>query len=91
GADGKPEGNFEKLVGQTQIAFAELLKRRVDAIYWFSDFEDKVTPQVVEKLTAELMLKRVRLYLHNFAGPNIRPMLTEMAEKTGGTVDADKP
>jgi hypothetical protein len=91
GADGKPEGDFEKLVGQTQLAFAELLKRRVDAIYWFSDFQDKVSPQMVDKLTSELMLKRVRLYLHNFAGPNIRPMLTEMAEKTGGTVDADKP
>lgn len=91
GADGMPEGDFEKLVGQTQVAFEELLKRRVDAVYWFADFEDKVSPQVVEKLTSQLMLRRVRLYLHNFAGPNIRPMLTEMAEKTGGTVDADKP
>lgn len=91
GADGMPEGNFERLVGQSQIAFDELLKRRVDAVYWFADFEDKVSPQVVEKLTSQLMLRRVRLYLHNFAGPNIRPMLTEMAEKTGGTIDADKP
>ncbi len=91
GAGGMPDGNFQKLTGQTQVAFEELLKRRVDAIYWFSDFEDKVSPPVVEKLTGELMLKRVRLYLHNFAGQSIPSILTEMAEKTGGTVDTDKP
>ncbi len=91
GADGMPEGNYPKLVGQTQVAFEELFKRRVDAIYWFADFEDKVSLQLVEKLTTELKFKRIRLYLHNFAGSNIPSTLTEMAEQTGGTVDIDKP
>jgi hypothetical protein len=91
GNDGKPEGDYNKLIGQTQIAFEELLKRRVDAIYWFSDFEDKVTPQMADRLTNELIGKHVKLYLHNFAGLYINPTVTEMAEKTGGMDDTGKP
>lgn len=90
GAGGSSEESFLKLIGQTNAAFGELLKRRVDAIYWFADFEDPVNSELVDKLTKELMMKRVRLYLHNFAGSNIPSILTEMAAKTGGTVNTDQ-
>jgi hypothetical protein len=91
GDDGKPTGTAPKLIGRTQVAFEDLLKRGVDTIYWFADFQDAVDPRVADRLTAQLKNKRVKLHVHNFAGSKINTEVTAMAEKTGGTVNTEKP
>ena len=83
-------GSSAKLIGRTQVAFDDLMKRGVDTIYWFSDFADAVDPRVVERLTSDLRAKRIKLHLHNFAGTDIDPVVRELAEKTGGTISVRK-
>lgn len=94
-AEKAPDGSSisigPKLMFQTQVAFDDLLKRGVDAIYWFADFDDAVDPRVADRLSAELLNKHVRLHVHNFAGQEINPEVAAMAAKTGGTVNIDKP
>ena len=79
------------MIGRTQVAFDDLVKRGVDTIYWFSDFADKVDAAVVEKLSSQLANRKIVLHVHNFAGKKINPLVTEMAEKSGGTVNTEKP
>jgi hypothetical protein len=88
---GKPDGTAPKLIGRTQVAFEDLLKRGVDTIYWFADFQDAVDPRIADRLTSAMKNKRVKLHVHNFAGAKINDVVMEMAEKTGGTVNTEKP
>lgn len=85
------EDSSPKLIGQTKGAFDDLVKKGVDSIYWFADFADRVDPEVVKKLRSELERKKITLHVHNFAGKPINPLVTEMAEKLGGTVNTEKP
>jgi len=89
GPGGKLEGTSEKLIGQTQVAFDELLKRRVDTIYWFSDFLDDVDAKVAERLISQMKTSRVKLHLHNFASRRVNPIVLEMSVKTGGSSNTD--
>jgi len=91
GADGKLDGTAGKLIGQTQAAFEELIKRGADTIYWFADFADPVAPREVERLSAKFKNKSIKLHVHNFAGKKINPLVVEMAENSGGTVNTEKP
>jgi hypothetical protein len=86
----KAETSYDKLIGQTQVAFDELLKRNVDTIYWFSDFEDSVDPRVADTLTTQLKLRHVKLHLHNFASNRTNESVLEMAKKTGGTSNTEE-
>ncbi len=91
GAEGKFDGTSPKLIGRTQVAFEELIRRGVDTIYWFADFADAVDPRVVDRLETQLAGKRIKLHVHNFAGKKIHPEITALAEKLGGTVNTEKP
>ncbi len=84
-------GDSGKLIGRTQVAFDDLVKRGVDTIYWFADFADKVDVEVLEKLSSQLEDRKITLHVHNFAGKKINPLITAMAEKSGGTVNTEKP
>lgn len=87
-----PEGGTpDKMTNQAQAAFEDLMKRGVDAIYWFADFEDPIDPRVADPLIAQLTFKRIKVHLHNFAGRKINSEATNIAEKTGGTINTDKP
>lgn len=78
--------SWAKLIGRTQVVFDDLMKRKVDAIYWFSDFADPVDPRVVDHLAAELKTRRIKLHLHNFGDTAINPDIKALAENSGGTV-----
>jgi hypothetical protein len=84
-------GTGGKLIGRTQVAFDELVKRGVDSIYWFADFADKVDSKVVQKLSSQLADRKITLHVHNFAGKKINPLITDMAENSGGTVNTETP
>lgn len=78
--------SWAKLIGRTQVVFDDLMKRKVDAIYWFSDFEDPVDPRVLERLAVDLKTRRIKLHLHNFGDSEINPDIRALAEKSGGTI-----
>ena len=78
--------SWAKLIGRTQVVFDDLMKRKVDAIYWFSDFADPVDPRVLERLAVDLKAKRIKLHLHNFGDSDINPDIKALAEQSGGTV-----
>lgn len=85
------EGGRAGLISRTQVAFDELIKHGVDSIYWFADFRDAVQAPVVEKLSSDLAKRKITLHVHNFAGQEIKPLVTAMAENSGGTVNTEKP
>jgi hypothetical protein len=77
--------------GPTQFAFELLLKKNVDAIYWFSDFEDQVNKGWYKKIIKAVTAKRVRVIAHNFSGKmgetNYgRDFVKELTEATGGKI-----
>jgi len=78
--------SWAKLIGRTQVVFEDLMKRKVDAIYWFSDFADPVDPRVLDHLAGELKTRRIKLHLHNFGETAINPDIQALAEQSGGTV-----
>lgn len=80
-----------QLITHADAAFEDLIARGVDSIYWFADFRDTVSPEAVEDLLKDLKRKKIKVYLHNFAGPVIPPQTLVLAEKTGGTSNAGEP
>lgn len=79
------------MIGKTQVAFEDLMKRGVDTIYWFADFADAVDKTALDKVASQLRNRKIKLHVHNFAGKPIKKEVVEMAEKTGGTVNTEKP
>jgi hypothetical protein len=84
-------GSADELIGRTQVAFDDLMKRGVDTIYWFADFTDRIDGEVVSTLSSQLGKRKIVLHVHNFAGDRINSMITDMAEESGGTVSTDRP
>ncbi|MDR1190903.1 MAG: hypothetical protein LBK60_04455 [Verrucomicrobiales bacterium] len=73
--------------GPTQFAFALLLKKGVDTIYWFSDFEDQVNKTWEQKIPRDVKARKVKLIAHNFSGSargEGLPFARALAEATGG-------
>jgi hypothetical protein len=84
------ENTGARLIGQTQVAFDDLIKRGVDAIYWFSDFEDAVDPRVADRLAAQLQSRHIVLHVHNFSGHPVNEEVANLATNSGGTVNLEK-
>jgi len=84
------ENTGDRLIGQTQVAFDDLIKRGVDAIYWFSDFNDAVDPRVADRLAAQLQSRHIVLHVHNFSGRPVNEEVTNLAIHSGGTVNLEK-
>jgi hypothetical protein len=55
-------------LGATQYAFEALLKKNVDTIYWFADFEDRISDNWQKKILQDIKNKQVRVFVHNFSG-----------------------
>ena len=68
----------------TNFAFDFLLDIRVDTIYWFADFADRIDTETIEDLTKKLQRRGVMVISHNFLGKPVRKQAAEMTEKTGG-------
>ena len=50
------------------LAFQELIRRKAEAIYWFSDFESPVEGQEAEKVAALIKEKQIEVILHSVKG-----------------------
>lgn len=70
----------------TQFAFEHLAKQNVDAIYWFTDFDDKAQPTGVAQVAALLKSKGIKLIAHNFTGKPVPPAQAKLALDSGGSV-----
>lgn len=74
------------LVTGTHHAFRFLEKKGVDCIYWMADYEDKVEPELIGKLGADLQGRGIMVIQHDLdlkAPPDERLALARM---TGGKV-----
>ena len=68
----------------TTSAFTAMLDQmKVDAIYWFCDFDDPIDDFVVQQLSKAMLEKQVKLYAHTLSKspPN---SLTTLIERSGG-------
>lgn len=61
-----------------------------DAIYWFSDLQDKVEEDTVKKFSALVRINKVRFYIIS-VGKEPHPDLAALAKRSGGSVRVDKP
>lgn len=50
------------------LAFQELIKRKVEAIYWFSDFDCPVEGKEAEKVAADIKENQIEVILHSPRG-----------------------
>jgi len=50
------------------LAFQELIRRKAEAIYWFSDFESPIEGQEAEKVVALIKEKNIEVILHSVKG-----------------------
>lgn len=67
----------------TRLAMERLASDHVQAIYWFSDFQDSVEPREGEKAAQIIVDHKIEMYLHPMDGlKNIR----SWAEKVGAKV-----
>lgn len=76
----------DKLIGQTQLVFMDLIAGGVDTIYWFSDFIDPIDPRVIDQLGEQLLARKIVLHAHNFAGKPVSQEVADWVAKLGGTV-----
>jgi len=61
----------------------------VDSIYWFSDFQDRVTPERMAKLGQLLEERRIKLYVHSVeARPH--PVILHAVQQSGGSSQVKK-
>lgn len=66
------------------FAFDFVLDKKVDTIYWFADFEDRIDRPVISQLTRQLRRKRTEVIAHNFLGRPVKKEVKEMVDKVGG-------
>ncbi len=61
--------------------------RNADAIYWFSDFEDKVEERQMQTVLENLKLRKQRLYIHpQIHGQFFDPVVINLVWPSGGQV-----
>lgn len=73
------------------MAIDKLVDTQVDAIYWFSDFRDRVDGTMGKAVAEKLKAKGIKLYIHTFTGQPVPPIQTEMVEITGGKIITEIP
>jgi hypothetical protein len=71
--------------GHTHFGFEKLIKEKVDAIYWFSDFQDKINPRIADTLAADLKRKHIKVIAHNFSGSEVSAEGKQITAATGGS------
>ncbi|MGA0368684.1 MAG: hypothetical protein ACO3N7_04460 [Kiritimatiellia bacterium] len=72
---------------RTHTAFEWLMKERVDAIYWFADFQDFQDPEIIDSLIKQLNRRKMKVYQqHLDSGGNPGPEKFMLSEQTGGKV-----
>lgn len=72
---------------RTHTAFEWLIKERVDAIYWFADFQDMQEPAIVDSLIRDLNRKNIKVYQHHMdSGGSPGPDKFLLSAETGGEI-----
>ncbi|MDR2463033.1 MAG: hypothetical protein LBD30_04555 [Verrucomicrobiales bacterium] len=77
--------------GHTHYGFKKLLDERVDTVYWFADFHDKISNRVASKLVKELQARGVKVIAHNFTGKPVPEAGEQIALATNGNTIAKVP
>lgn len=80
--------SFEAANG-TYLAFQELIKRKVEAIYWFSDFGSPVEGKEAEKVAQDILERRIEVILHSPRGLP-KPSSLKAAEPWASQVQAQR-
>ncbi len=63
------------------LGMVQLMK--VDAIYWFTDFDDEANDEAVKRIAAPLLENKVKLYAHTMKSmPS--PLIKLLIERSGG-------
>jgi hypothetical protein len=73
--------NWKHDTASAILAMVQLMK--VDAIYWFTDFDDGMAEPTIKRIATSLLDAKVKLYAHTMksAPP---PLLKLLIERTGG-------
>jgi hypothetical protein len=63
---GRPQTYYHDRARSALTADALLCNelRKVEAVYWFADFQDEITPETAEDVLKELKRKKQKLYIH---------------------------
>ena len=69
------------------LAFQELIRRKVEAIYWFSDFECPVEGKEAEKVASAILENQIEVILHSPKGLP-KPSSLKLAEPWATQVQA---
>jgi hypothetical protein len=71
-------------------AWTALMSKEVeqaDAIYWFADFQDKVTPEMMDKVLKRLKARKQKLYIHaSVKGRSFEQVRDGLVIPSGGEV-----
>jgi hypothetical protein len=71
-------------------AWTALMSKEVeqaDAIYWFADFQDKVTPEMMDKVLKRLKARKQKLYIHaSVKGRSFEQVKEGLVIPSGGEV-----
>lgn len=72
---------------RTHTAFEWLIRKRVDAIYWFADFQDFQDAEIVDSLIKKLNRRNIKVYQQVLgSGRNPGADKVVLSEQTGGDV-----
>ncbi|MDR1191043.1 MAG: hypothetical protein LBK60_05165 [Verrucomicrobiales bacterium] len=77
--------------GHTYFGFKKLLDEKVDTVYWFADFRDKISNRVAGQLIKELQARGIKVIAHNFTGKPVPEEGEKIAQATGGSTIAKVP
>ncbi|MDR0532503.1 MAG: hypothetical protein LBH01_00955 [Verrucomicrobiales bacterium] len=77
--------------GHTYYGFKKLLEEKVDTIYWFADFRDKISNRLADKLVKDLNQNGIKVIAHNFSGKPVPEEGEKIALATGGSTIAKIP
>jgi hypothetical protein len=71
-------------------AWTALMSKEVeqaDAIYWFADFQDKVSPEMMDKVLKRLKARKQKLYIHaSIQGRSFEQVRDGLVIPSGGEV-----
>lgn len=66
--------------------------RHVDALYWFSDFQDKVDDKQIERVSAHLRRRKQKLFMHaSVKGKSFEKVRDLLVLPSGGEVIEEEP
>lgn len=72
--------------GSTRFAFEKLIDEKVDTVFWFADFLDKVDLAEADAIAKKLKREGITVVIYDFTGKPTDPQRTTVATQTGGKI-----